>query len=233
MKTYSPKLTLKQWADEDKPREKFQSKGRQVLSNAELIAIIIGSGTRDLTAVEIAKDILASVNNNLWQLGKLSYTDLGKFRGIGPARAITLMAALELGRRRNDEALPEKTKITCSKDAFTELAPLVMDLDYEVFYILVLSQTNHVEDRIQISSGGLTSTLADTRLIFKRAIDKHATSVILCHNHPSGSLKPSREDLDLTKKLVAAGRILDIPVIDHLIVGGNNFFSFADNDLIV
>ncbi len=230
---YTQKLTLKQWADDDKPREKLATKGRQVLSNAELIAILIGSGNRDQTALEVSKDILAYANNDLWQLGKLSIKELSRFKGIGSVKAITLIAALELGRRRSEDPGTDKTKITCSKDAYKELAPFVSDHEQEVFWILALNRANYVEDKIMISSGGLTSTLADTRIIFKRAIDKLATSIILCHNHPSGNLQPSPEDIQLTKKLVSAGRILDIQVLDHLIIAGNNFYSFADNGLMV
>lgn len=229
MEPYIQKLTLKNWADDDKPREKLLLKGRHSLSDAELVAITLGSGNTDQTAVELAKLILASSQNNLNQLGKLGVPELCKFKGVGEAKAISIIAALELGRRRNESAPIGKPKIQSSKDAYTEIAPLLSDLNHEEFWILLLNRANLVEDKILISRGGLTGTVVDTRIIFKVAIEKLATGIVLAHNHPSGQLLPSQQDLDLTKKLCAAAKILDIQIVDHIIVAGNGYYSFTDN----
>ncbi len=232
MNTYTNKLTLKQWAEDDKPREKLTTKGRHALSDAELVAITLGSGSTEQTAVELAKSILAAANNNLFELGKLTLTDLCKFKGVGPAKAISLIAALELGRRRSEHAPLVKPKIIRSKEAYLELAPHLIDLEHEAFWILLLNRSNQLEEKIQVSSGGLVGTIVDLRIIFKKAIEKLASSIVLCHNHPSGNPKPSPEDILLTRKLVEAGKLLEIQVVDHIIIAGNTYYSFADNDEI-
>ncbi len=229
MEPYIQKLTLKNWADDDKPREKLLLKGRHSLSDAELIAITLGSGTTDQTAVELAREILSSVSNSLHLLGKLSVADLCKFKGIGEAKAIALIAALELGRRRSDTLPPDRPKVLTSADAFHQFAPVLNDLSHEEFWILLLNRANDIEDRILISKGGLTGTIVDSRIIFKTAIEKLATGIVLGHNHPSGQTVPSEADLLLTKRLCAAGKILDIQVVDHIIIANNRYYSFADD----
>ncbi len=225
---YIQKLSLKHWADDDKPREKLTTKGRQSLSDSEIIAIIIGSGNTEQSAVELSKTILASCQNNLNELGKLSISDLCRFKGIGEAKAISLIAAIELGRRRSETMPVDKTRILSSKDAYIELAPTLCDLPHEEFWMLLLNRGNGIEDKLLISRGGISSTVVDARLIFKPAIDKLATGIILAHNHPSGITKPSPQDLELTKRLKDAGKTLDIEVIDHLIIAGKTYYSFAD-----
>jgi DNA repair protein RadC len=225
---------IKSWAEEDRPREKFMLKGKHSLTESELIAILIRTGSRKKTAVDMAKALLQKVKNDLSALSKLSVADMLDFKieGLGETKAITIAAALELGRRRESSDVKMKHKIISSKDAFEVLHPIVADKIHEEFWMLLLNQGNFVTDEIQISSGGLTGTIADVRMIFNYAIKGHATSVILCHNHPSGNLKPSQNDLLLTKKLKEAGQVLDISVHDHLIIGGSSFFSFADEGLI-
>lgn len=225
-------ISIKQWAEGDRPRERLLSKGRTVLSDAELIAILIGSGNREETAVELSKRILRSVGNNLNELGKLSVNDLMKFKGIGEAKAITIVAALELGRRRKTEKGVERKKITSSGDAYNLMSHLLQDIPYEEFWVLLLNRQNKEIDKVCISKGGVSGTVADVRLIFKSAIEKLASGIILFHNHPSGNLKPSQSDIQLTKKMKEAGVTLDIPVLDHIIVGDNNYFSFADEGML-
>lgn len=223
---------IKSWAEDDRPREKMMSKGRAALSDAELIAIMIGSGSRDLTAVQLAQQILASSNNRLSQLSRLTISELCKFKGIGEAKAISIVACLELGRRRREEKGEEKKKITSSKDAYEILAAALGDLDHEEFWILLLSRSNQVKEKVLISRGGISGTVVDLRLIFKEAIDKLASSIIVCHNHPSGNIKPSENDIKLTQKLKETGKIMDIPVLDHLIFTDNGYFSFADEGIL-
>ena len=225
------KLNITDWALEDRPREKLIAKGRQALTDAELIAILIGSGNTEETAVELAKRILASVNNNLNALGKLSINDLMKFKGIGEAKAISIVAALELGRRRKLAEIVEQ-KVTSPKIIFELMNPVLADLPHEEFWVIFLNRGNKIIDKQRIGQGGLHETTADIRLIMKAAIEKLATSIILCHNHPSGSLKASDADKQLTKKIIEAGKILDIAVLDHIIIGNESYFSFNDNDLI-
>ncbi len=223
---------IQSWAEEDRPSEKLMLKGKAALSEAELIAILINSGTVDLTAVDVAKIILKSVGNNLNELAKLSVKDLSKFRGIGEARAIAIVAALELGRRRKEQDRPQRARITCSRDAYNELIPHLMDKPHEEFWILLLNRANEVLRPVQISAGGVSGTVADTRIIFKHAIEHLASAIILCHNHPSGNLTPSQADKDLTRKLKDAGRLLEIPVLDHLIFTDKAYLSFADEGIL-
>ncbi|MBI2279309.1 MAG: DNA repair protein RadC [Bacteroidetes bacterium] len=226
------KLNIKQWAEEDRPREKLLLKGKNALSDAELIAILIGSGNKTETAVELSKKILASVNNDLNQLAKLNLNDLMQFNGIGEAKAITIAAALELGRRRKESIEEKKIKIGSSKNAYESINDVLSDLPHEEFWVLYLTRKNEIIKRENISKGGVTGTVADGKIIFKNAVNLLASSVILCHNHPSGNLKPSEADIKLTKKLKEIGLLMDTPVVDHIIVGNNNYFSFADENLL-
>ncbi len=225
-------LPIKNWAVEDRPREKLLKNGIGSLSDAELIAILIGSGTKNNSALELSREILHSVNNNLRALGKLELRDLIRIKGIGKARAITIMAALELGRRRAYAPVAARTKISSSRDAFGIFQPLLGDLPHEEFWILLLNRSNGVIDKICISKGGITGTVIDTRLILRQALDRLTSGIILCHNHPSGSLEPSDADKKITEKIKKATQYMDISLIDHLIIGENNYFSFADRGLL-
>lgn len=229
---YQPKLSINKWAEEDRPREKLMLKGKRALSDAELIAILIGSGNADESAVELSKKILQGVGNNLNELGKRTITDLMKYKGIGEAKAISIVAALELGSRRQVTAAVVKDMITGSRDAYEILRHFLADLPHEEFWVLYLNRSNKVILKEQISLGGLTGTVADTRIIFKKAIELLASSLILAHNHPSGNTKPSKEDIDLTLKLKQGGYLLDIQVLDHLIVTDSGFYSFADEGML-
>lgn len=226
------KLPVKSWAEEDRPREKLMLKGRHTLSDAELIAILFGSGSQHESAIELARRILNSCDNNLQSLGRMSPGDLIRFKGVGPAKAVTLIAALELGRRKT-AALPGSTlKISSSEDAAKLLTEELGDLVHEEFWVIFLNRANHYISRQQISKGGLTGTVADPRIIFQLALQQKATGLILAHNHPSGNLKPSDADIRLTKNLVEAGKVLEILVLDHLIVTQNGYYSFADEGKI-
>ena len=225
-------LSIKNWAVEDRPREKFLSHGVQSLSDAELLAILIGSGTKNITAVELSKIILASVNNNLNQLGKLSLKELESNKGIGRVRALTILSALELGRRRKFSDAVKRQKISSSKDVFEFFHPILSDLTHEEFWILLLNRSNFIIDKSRISQGGLSGTVIDARIILKNAIDRLASGLILCHNHPSGNINPSESDRQITQKMKDAATLLDITLLDHIIIGDNSFFSFADNNLI-
>jgi DNA repair protein RadC len=229
---YKPAGNIQSWAEEDRPREKLMLKGKAALSDAELIAILVNSGTTDLTAVDVAKIILKSVGNNLNELARLSVKDLSKFRGIGEARAIAIVAALELGRRRREQALPERSRITCSRDAWEVMRPHLLDKAHEEFWILLLNRANEVLRPVQVSAGGVSGTVADSKLIFKHAIEHLASGMILLHNHPSGNRTPSQADKDLTRKLRDAGRLLEIPILDHLIFTDGGYFSFADEGIL-
>lgn len=222
---YSP---IREWAEDDRPREKLLLKGRQSLSDAELIAILMGSGSRSESAVDLAKRILRESQDNLIELSKLGAKDLIRFKGVGEAKAITIIAALELGKRRRGAEALERKKITSSKDVFEFFTSLIGDVNYETFYILLLNRANKIIRPVQISEGGISGTVADPKKIFKIALENNATSIILCHNHPSGNIKPSDADIRLTKKLKGAGEMLDIPVLDHIILGEERYFSFAD-----
>lgn len=230
--TISPNLKILSWAEEDRPREKLILKGRSALSDAELIAILIGSGTKSLSAVDLAKLILNKVQNDLNELARLSVKDLEKFKGIGEAKAISIVSALELGRRRKDSEPLKKSKITSSKDVYDVVKPQLMDIKHEEFWILLLNRANIVINKIQISSGGVSGTVADPKIIFKQALDHLASAIILVHNHPSGNLSPSQADIDLTKKLKEAGKFLEIPVLDHVIFADQGYYSFADKGLL-
>lgn len=222
---YTP---INQWAEDDRPREKLQLKGKSVLSDSELLAILIGSGSRNESAVQLCQRILASSNNNLNQLSKLSINQLTQFKGIGEAKAITIVAALELGRRRRLEDATELPKITSSKKVFEIMQPIIGELPHEEFWVLYLNNSNKVIFKSQISKGGITGTIVDTRMIFKTAFEHYATSIIITHNHPSGKLQASESDIQLTKKLKLAGQTLDIQVLDHVIVTEFGYFSFRD-----
>ncbi|MDD2821653.1 MAG: DNA repair protein RadC [Flavobacterium sp.] len=219
------------WSEDDKPREKLMLKGKSALSDAELIAILIGSGSRSESAVDLSKRILSSVDNNLNALGKLSISQLMSFKGIGEAKAISIIAAMELGRRRRAEDAVELIKITSSKKIFEIMQPIIGELPHEEFWIVYLNNSNKVISKSQLSKGGITGTLVDVRLVFKTALEMGATALILCHNHPSGTLIPSDADKQITKKLKVAGDSLEIKVLDHLIVTENNYFSFVDEGI--
>lgn len=229
---YSEKLNIKAWAEEDRPREKLLSKGRSALSDAELIAILIGSGNRNETAVELSKKILKSIDNDLNKLGKLSVKELMQFNGIGEAKAISIVAALELGRRRKNTDNQLKKTIKSSKDVFEEVIGVMSDLPHEEFWVLFLDRRNAVIKKSNISKGGVSGTVADAKIIFKEAMQLLASAVILCHNHPSGNLKPSDADVQLTKKMKEIGYLVDVPVLDHLIITDKSYFSFGDEGLI-
>ena len=224
-------FSIKNWAEDDKPREKLMLKGKAALSDAELVAILIGSGSRNESAVSLSKRILASVDNNLNALGKLSLKQLIEFKGIGEAKAITIVAALELGRRRRAEETLELHKITSSKAVFEIMQPIIGELPHEEFWVLYLNNSNKVIHKSQLSKGGITGTVVDVRLIFKTALEQNAISVILTHNHPSGKLQASDADKDITKKLKVAGEQLDIKVLDHIIITETGYFSFQDEGI--
>lgn len=227
------KLSIKEWALEDRPREKMLAKGIHALSDAELIAILIGSGSAKESAVELSRKILRDYQNNLALLGKCSVEDLKtKYHGIGEAKAVTIVSALEVGRRRSRQETGEKAKIASSRDVFEVFGPMLADLPHEEFWVMFLNRGNKIIGHHRVSQGGITGTVIDVRLVMKKALEQLATSVILCHNHPSGSLSPSQADIDITKKLAEAGKVMDIPVLDHLIIGENNYFSFADEGMM-
>ena len=228
----SSKTSIKQWAEDDRPREKFILKGRSSLSDAELLAIILGSGSRNESAVELARRILDSASSSLVELGKYNLSELQSFKGIGEAKSIAIAAALEIGRRRRSQEINVKNKIASSNDAFELLHAELSDLNTEEFWIILMNRANKVIKKIRISSGGISGTVADLRVIFKAAIDNLASAIILAHNHPSGNLKPSQADINLTKKIKNSGNILDIPVLDHIIIAENSYFSFADEGLL-
>lgn len=225
-------ISIKNWSEDDQPREKLMLKGKSVLSDAELIAILIGSGSRNESAVELSKKILASVGNNLNELGKLNLSQLCNFKGIGEAKAISIIAAIELARRRRSEEVIELTKITSSKIIFEIMQPIIGELPHEEFWVLYLNNANKVIAKNQLSKGGMTGTVVDVRIIFKSALESGAVAIVLCHNHPSGNLKPSEADKEITKKVKIAGKSLDINVLDHLIVTQNGYYSFADEGIL-
>jgi DNA repair protein RadC len=225
---YTP---INQWAEDDRPREKFLLKGKSSLSDSELLAILIGSGSRNESAVQLCQRILASTNNNLNQLGKISVNQLTNFKGIGEAKAISIAAALELGRRRRAEESIELKKITSSKMVFEIMQPIIGELPHEEFWILYLNNSNKVIHKAQLSKGGLTGTVVDVRLIFKTAFEHNAISIILTHNHPSGKLQASEADIQITKKIKEASKHLEINVLDHIIITENGFYSFNDEGI--
>ena len=226
------KQPITKWADDDRPREKLAEKGKSALSDAELLAIIIGSGSKNESAVDLCKSILSFNKHNLYQLGKMTISELTRFKGIGEAKAISIIAALELGRRRRQNEALKLEKITSSNDVFECFHGSLSDINFEEFWILILNRANKILKKEKISSGGISGTVADTRIIFKSAIDNLGSAIILVHNHPSGNLKPSQADITLTKKIKEGGAILEIPVLDHLIIAENQYFSFADEGLL-
>jgi DNA repair protein RadC len=232
MTDYQKKTSIKYWAEGDRPREKLLLKGKNSLSDAELIAILISSGNDKESAVELARRILNHSRNNLIELSRMSVSDLMQFKGIGEAKAISIIAALELGKRRRYSEALERPVIRSSNDAFEHCYPQLSDLTYEQFWILLLDQANKVIRLVNVSDGGVAGTVADPKRIFKIALELSACGLILCHNHPSGNLRPSDSDIKLTKKMTDAGKSLDINVIDHLIIGTDAYFSFADEGLI-
>ncbi|MFI2741230.1 DNA repair protein RadC [Zhouia sp. PK063] len=232
MQEKSTSFSIKNWSESDRPREKLLQKGKAVLSDAELIAILIGSGSREESAVQLSQRILSSVHNNLNELGRLTVADLMQFKGIGEAKAITIVAALELGRRRRDENPLDRKKITSSISVFELMQPIIGELPHEEFWIVYLNNSNKVIQQNQLSKGGITGTLVDVRLVLKQALQLNATAIILVHNHPSGTLQPSEADKQITRKLKTASENLDIKVLDHLIVTAKSYFSFADEGIL-
>ena len=225
-------FSIKNWSQADQPREKLRDKGKASLSDAELIAILLSSGNKEESALALSQRILASVNNNLSQLGKQSIKQLMQFKGVGEAKAIAITAAMELGRRRRQEDALENNKITSSLSVFECMQPIIGELPHEEFWIIYLNNSNKVIQKHQLSKGGITGTLVDVRLVLKTALEVGALSLILVHNHPSGTLKPSKADKDITQKLKVAAQSLDIKVLDHIIITEKAYFSFAD-DLIL
>jgi DNA repair protein RadC len=225
-------LQIPQWAEDDRPREKLLMKGRSSLSDAELLAILLGTGTKSLSAVDLAKQLLQKAEQNLNNLARLSVNDLTKVKGIGNAKAISIISALELGRRRKETQQTNKPRITSSTDVLEIIKPNLLDLNHEEFWIIILNRANYVLKKTQISRGGISGTVADPKLIFKSALEQGGSSIILVHNHPSGNLQPSQADITLTKNLKEAGKFMEIPVLDHIIVSDNHYFSFADEGLI-
>ncbi|MBK9485444.1 MAG: DNA repair protein RadC [Chitinophagaceae bacterium] len=227
-----PSTSIKNWAIDDRPREKLLAKGAAVLSNSELLAILINNGSKNKSAVELAKEILKLGHDNLNELGKLSLSDFKQVKGIGEAKAIIITAALELGRRRQASAALEKTVVRSSRDIAAYLQATLKDYSYEVFAVVFLNRANKINHFEIISKGGITGTVADPRIILKKALEEDATSIVLCHNHPSGNLKPSRADEELTKKIKEAAAYFDIKIIDHIIVSEDGFYSFADEGIL-
>lgn len=227
-----PSFTIKNWAEGDRPREKLLQKGREFLSDAELLAILIGSGSKNESAVEVCKKLLFKAEENLNELGRFSVKQLMEVKGIGEAKALTIVAALELGRRRRSSEALEKKKISSSTSVFELMQPKIGELPHEEFWILYLNNSNKVIQEQSLSKGGITGTLVDVRLAFKQALNLAATAVILVHNHPSGNLNPSAADKQLTQKFKTAGESLDIKVLDHIIITEKSYFSFADEGLL-
>ncbi len=223
---------LTTWAVEERPREKVMANGVQYLSDSELLAILLGSGTRNMTAVELARIILKGSDNSLQELGRKSIGDLVRIKGVGPAKAITLLAAMELGRRRAGMNHVEKIPVKSSETVFNLFHPLLGDLEHEEFWLLMLNRANRVLGRFKVSQGGLSGTVIDTRIILKKALDNLASSIIVCHNHPSGNNQPSDADVKITGKLKKAAEMLEIKLLDHVIIADKSYFSFADEGLI-
>lgn len=227
-----PSTSIKNWAVDDRPREKLLNKGASALSNSELVAILLNNGSKNKSALELAKEILKLGHDNLNELGKLSLKDLTKIKGIGAAKSIILVAALELGRRRQATASLEKPVIRSSREIAEYLQALIKDYSYEVFAVIFLNRANKINHFEIISRGGITGTVADPRLILKKALEENATSIVLCHNHPSGNLKPSLADEELTQKIKVAAAHMDIKVVDHIIVSEDGYYSFADEGIL-
>ncbi|MDZ4716113.1 MAG: DNA repair protein RadC [Cytophagales bacterium] len=225
-------LRIKSWSPEDRPREKLLLKGTGALTDAELVAILIGTGSRRMSAVDLSRSILEAVGNQLHELARLGVGDLTAIKGIGTAKAISIVAALELGRRRKDTGVTEKPKIGSSRDAVEQLSGDLMDLPHEEFWVLLLNRANRLIRKHRVSEGGVSGTVADPKMIFKLAITHLASGIIVAHNHPSGNRTASQSDIDLTKKLREAGKFLEIQLLDHVIICGSNYFSFADEGLL-
>jgi DNA repair protein RadC len=225
-------IKITEWAVEDRPREKLMIKGAATLSDAELLGILISSGTKEKSAVDLGRELLSSVGNNLNSLGKLSVDDLKKFHGIGAAKAVTVIAALELGRRRKLAEALHSQKIETSKDVAEIFQPMLADLPHEEFWLLFLNRSNRLISKMKLSQGGVSGTVIDTRIIMKKAIELLASGIVVCHNHPSGNLNPSEEDIRITHKIKEAGKLLDIKLQDHLIISDKDYYSFADNELL-
>jgi DNA repair protein RadC len=232
METYKNRMPMRMWAEDDLPDQKMLLKGVNSLSNAELLAIIIGTGIKDNSSLEIAQQMLESSSNNLNEFWRMNYSELRKFTGIGEKRAVKLMAIFALARRRNESAVMSQQKVTCSRDAFEIFHSLMGDVPYEEFWMLMLNKANKVIKKIRISEGGVSGTVVDPKKIYKIALDHHSASLILGHNHPSGSIQPSEADHKITKKIKECGILLDIAVLDHIIVGNEQFYSFADDGII-
>lgn len=224
--------TIKDWAEDERPREKLNTKGATSLSDAELLAILINSGTKDRSALDLARDILNLANGNVTNLGRMSVAEFKQIKGVGTARAITIAAALELGRRRQAKDAVPKMKITCSKDAALLLFPIMQDLSYEIFCVMYLNNSNIVIKNEIISSGGITSSIVDIRMILKNALLNQATGIIISHNHPSGNLQPSESDKNITQKIAASTKLMDIKLLDHIIIANQEFTSFSDLGLL-
>lgn len=225
-------MSIKFLAEDDRPREKFLLKGKSALSDSELLAIIMRNGSRKETAIELARKILDSVGNNWHELSKLSLQDLMKFHGVGQVKAIEISVALEIGRRRAAQEIPEKIKITDSKATFSVLHPFLSDLQTEEFWAIFLNQNNKILHKTRLTSGGINQSIVDVRVLFKLALEHFSTGLIIAHNHPSGSLKPSQEDIKITKTIKEASNILQITLLDHIIIAQNSYFSFADEGLL-
>jgi len=223
---------IKSWATEDRPREKLLLKGIDSLTSAELIAILIGSGSRKESAVDLSRRILQAYKHDLREIAKVSINDLITFNGIGEAKAISILAALELGRRIQGAGVKEKPQVTSSNDAYQYLKHRLEDLTYEEFWILLLNRNNRITHAEKISKGGVAGTVVDSKIIFKHGLDQLSSSIILCHNHPSGNLKPSKEDIRITKKLQEAGKVLDIKILDHIIISQHGYYSFMDEGMM-
>jgi len=223
---------IKNWAVEDRPREKLLLKGTESLSDVELLAILIGSGIKNTSAVELSRKVLGSVQNNLHALGKLNITELTRIKGIGKAKALLIVAALEIGRRRNRSVINFKQKISSSKDVYNFFQPILGDMAHEEFWILMLSRSNHIIDKRRISQGGISGTVIDTRLILRSAIEKLASGIILCHNHPSGNMQPSEPDKNITEKIKTAAKYMEINLLDHIIIADKSYFSFSDEGIL-
>ncbi len=228
----NPSLSIKNWAEADRPREKLLLKGKSTLSDAELIGILIGSGTRTLSAVDVAKIILQEYNHDLNKLARLSVKELMKFKGIGEAKAITIVSALELGRRKKETERVAKPFIRSSEDAYEYLKPDLLDQIHEEFWIILLKRNNEIIKKIRVSAGGVSGTVVDAKIIMKHALEELASSIILVHNHPSGNKKPSQADLNITRKLKRAGEVMDIPITDHIIFTDDGFYSFSDESVL-
>lgn len=226
------RLSIKEWAEDDRPREKLLLKGRHVLSDAELLAILISSGNKNESAVDLCKRLLSDYNLSLDELAKCSVSDLKKYRGIGEAKAIAIVAAMELGRRRANAPSLEMVSIRTSNDCYQAIAPMITDLQHEEFWVLLVNRANQITGKHIISKGGMNTTVVDPKMVFKTALDHGAGGLVLCHNHPSGTAKPSQADIQLTNRLKDGANILDISLLDHIIVGAKTYFSFADEGML-